>query len=317
MSINTVTQREPRVWSPLGRVFKKIKKRWQLYLFVALPVAYFIIFHYIPFLGIVLAFKDYRVSLGILHSPWAGTKYFEQFFDLPFFWRLIRNTLILSGYTLLLSFPAPIILALCLNEIRMWRFKKIVQMVTYAPYLISTVVMVGMIFQFLSPRYGLVNIITGALGIPSQDFMGNSSLFRSIYVLSDVWQTTGYAAVIYIAALAGIDPSLHEAAKIDGASRFQSMRHIDFPCIRPTMIVLLVLNIGGLMNVGFEKVYLMQNPLNTSVSEVIQTYVYKLGLVQGDYSFATAVGLFNSLINLLLILMANQMARRTSDSSLW
>jgi putative aldouronate transport system permease protein len=296
---------------------KSLRKHWQLYLVVVPPLLFFLIFKYIPMLNAVLAFKDYNVIKGIWGSPWVGFKNFNLFFDNPIFWSLLKNTIYLSGYLLLAGFPIPILLALMLNEVRSGRFKKIVQMVSFAPYFISTVVMVSMIMLFLAPRLGFVNIALNHLGLDSINFLGEPGMFRSIYVWSDIWQTAGYTAVIYLAALAGIDPTLYEAAKVDGASRFQKIRHVDLPGILPTIVIVLILNVGNVMAIGFEKVYLLQNPLNLVNSEIIATYVYSIGLLNANYSFATAVGLFNSLINFILLLLVNGLAKRFSNTSIW
>ncbi|WP_311200688.1 ABC transporter permease subunit [Paenibacillus sp. p3-SID867] len=281
------------------------------------PVLYFIIFKYLPMANAVLAFKNYNVVKGIWGSPWVGTQYFEMFFRNPAFATLIKNTLYISFYQLIVGFPIPILLALALNEVKSARFKKNVQMVTYAPYFISTVVMVSIIMLFLSPRLGIVNTITGALGFEAINYLGEPGMFRTVYVLSDVWQTMGYSAVIYLAALAGVDPSLYEAAKVDGANRFQKILNVDLPGILPAAVIILILSVGSIMALGFEKMYLLQNPLNLSTSEIISTYVYKIGLLNANYSFATAVGLFNSLINLVLLLVVNAIAKRASNTSLW
>ncbi|MFC0394897.1 ABC transporter permease [Paenibacillus mendelii] len=296
---------------------KKMKRHWQLYLLILLPLAYLIIFKYIPMYGAQIAFRDFSPVKGFTGSEWVGLKNFSDFFNSPNFWVLIKNTLIISLYSLAIGFPAPIILALALNEIRSMRFKKAVQMVTFAPYFISTVVMVSMIILFLSPRLGFVDLIVKLLGMESINFMGIPSYFSSIFVLSNVWQGIGYGAVIYLAALAGVNSELYEAAKVDGASRFQKVINIDIPGIMPAAIILLILNVGQIMNVGFEKIFLMQNPLNTSTSEVISTYVYKIGLLGANFSFSAAVDLFNSVINLILLLTVNYFARRVSDNSLW
>jgi putative aldouronate transport system permease protein len=296
---------------------KKIIIHWQFYLIMLLPVAYIVIFQYIPIGGLVLAFKDFHIREGVFGSPWAGFKYFEQFFKSPIFWTLIKNTLEISLYSLIAGFPLPIFLALALNEIPGVRFKKTVQMVTYMPFFISTVVMVAMIFQILDARTGLVNIMITALGGKGINFMGEPGIFKSIYVWSGVWQCTGYNAIIYIAALSNIDPTLYEAAKVDGASRLKKIIHIDIPGISSTIVILLILSIGNIMGVGFEKVFLMQNNLNLSTSEIISTYVYKIGLIDAQYSFSTAVGLFNSVINFILIVTVNQFSKKVGETSLW
>ncbi|WP_432807123.1 ABC transporter permease [Paenibacillus cellulositrophicus] len=281
------------------------------------PVLFFILFKYLPMANAVLAFKNYQVTKGIWGSTWVGTKYFDMLFNNPQFWTLIKNTLFLSLYQLAATFPIPIILALLLNEVRSLRFKKAVQLITYAPFFISTVVMVSIIMIFLAPRLGLLNVILNAMGMESTNFLGDPTKFRSVYVWSEVWQTTGYSCVIYLAALAGVDPSLYEAAKVDGASRLQKIIHVDIPGILPAAVIILILSVGNIMSLGFEKVYLMQNPLNLQSSEIISTYVYKIGLLNANYSFATAVGLFNSVINLILLVAVNAVSRRISENSLW
>lgn len=300
-----------------NRNLKLVKKHWQLYLLVLLPLSFLITFKYVPMLGSMIAFKDYNVLKGIWGSDWVGFKHFISFFNLPIFWTIIKNTLGISLYGLLIGFPAPIILALALNEVRQGMFKRTVQMVTYAPYFISTVIMVSIIIVALSPNTGIVNSILGIFGMEPRNFMGEIGLFKSIYVYSDVWQNTGYGAIIYLAALAGVNPELYEAAKIDGASRLQKILNIDLPSILPVTIILLILNIGNMMAIGFEKVYLMQNPLNVPTSEVISTYVYKVGLIESNFSFSSAVGLFNSVINLILLVIVNYLAKRISKNSLW
>ncbi|GAA4569034.1 ABC transporter permease [Planotetraspora kaengkrachanensis] len=290
---------------------------WQLYLLVIVPLAYFVIFKYIPISNAVIAFKDYNVIKGIWGSDWVGFKNFELFFSNPVFGTLLKNTFILAFYLVLASFPIPIILAIALNEIRGGLFKRTVQMLTYAPYFISTVVAVSMTILILSPRLGIVNDAIGLFGIPAIDFLGDPDYFRHIYVWSDVWQTTGYSAVIYMAALAGIDPALHEAAKIDGASRWQRIRNVDLPGIMPTAVIILILGVGNMMAIGFEKAFLLQNDLNLAQSEIIATYVYKTGLVNADFSMATAVGLFNSVVNLCLLLFVNFAAKRITGKGLW
>lgn len=302
---------------PKKSTLKKIKKHWQLYFLVVIPLIFLITFKYVPMVGIVIAFKDYSVTKGIFGSEWVGLKNFQLFFESPNFSLLLKNTLGLSVYGLLLGFICPIILALALNEVQNARMKKFVQTVTYAPYFISTVIMVSIIILFLSPSAGIINNILGLFGVDPINFLGKSSYFSSIYVWSDVWQNTGYATIIYLAALAGIDTQLYEAAKVDGANRFQKIMNVDLPGIMPIIIVLLILNIGNIMTLGFEKIYLLQNPLNTNSSEVISTYVYKIGLLGANFSFASAVGLFNSIINFVLILSANSISKRFSSSSLW
>ncbi|GGD97537.1 ABC transporter permease [Paenibacillus nasutitermitis] len=297
--------------------WRKAKRHWQLYLVLFLPLVYLIVFKYVPMAGIVIAFKDYNVIKGMWGSPWVGTKYFMQFFDSPNFWLYMKNTLGISLYGLLVGFPAPILLALALNEIRNGWFKKSVQLVTYAPYFISTVIMVSILVVTLSPNVGIISKFFSLLGMENTNFMGMPSLFKSIYVWSDVWQFTGYGAIIYIAALAGVNPELYESAKVDGASRFQKIISIDIPSLIPVSVVLLILNLGNVMKLGFEKIYLMQNPLNLSTSEVISTYVYKVGLLGSSFSFSAAIGFFNSIINLILLVSVNYIAKKLSSTSLW
>ncbi|GMK38614.1 sugar ABC transporter permease [Paenibacillus sp. CCS19] len=297
--------------------WQKIKRHWQFYLLVLIPVANLIIFKYIPMFGVVMAFKEYNVLKGIWGSPWVGMKYFDLFFHNPYFTQLLKNTLGLSIYHLIIGFPGPILLALALNEIKNGLFKRTVQLVTYAPYFISTVIMVSIIMMVLSPTTGILKSLMGELGYQIPNMLGMPAYFKSIYVWSDLWQNIGYGAIIYLAALAGVDPHLYEAARVDGASRLQKILNIDIPGILPTATILLILNVGGIMQVGFEKVYLLQNPLNTSSSEVISTYVYKIGLLDANFSFGAAVGLFNSVVNLILLVAVNFIAKRISQNSLW
>ena len=289
-------------------------------MFLVIPILLVFVFSYIPMAGVQLAFKKYDMNLGIMGSPWIGFKNFEKFFHNYQFWRLLGNTLTLSLYGLVAGFPIPIILALMLNSMTNQRYKKFIQTVTYLPHFISTVVMVGLIIQLLNPRMGLYGIIYTALtGNNAPDILGSASAFPNIYVLSGVWQSMGWNSIIYMAALAGVDYELHEAAQMDGASKLKRILHIDLPSILPTAMMLLILNTGSIMNVGFEKVYLMQNNLNLRSSEVISTYVYKMGLesATGDYGYATAIGLFNSVINLILIIAVNAASKKATEQSLW
>ncbi len=295
---------------------KAIKRHWELYIIVLLPVLYIFIFHYLPMYGAQVAFKEFSISKGIFASPWVGAKHFVEFFKTYQFWRLIGNTLGISAMSLIIGFPVPILLAIALNEAKNKGFKKTVQMATYAPYFISTVVMVSMLLIILSPR-GMANQMMALVGKEPVNYMAVPNYFKMIYALSGVWQGAGYGAVIYLAALSGIDPQLHEAAIVDGASKVRRIWHIDIPGILPTAVILLILSVGQVMNVGFEKVFLMQNPLNMQSSDVISTYVYRMGLVSARYDFATAVGLFNSIINLTLMVSVNEMAKRFGETSLW
>lgn len=303
--------------SRFSKALKPYRRNWELYVLIAPAIAYFIIFEYIPMYGLQIAFKNFIATQGIWGSPWIGFDHFERFFNSYFFWRLIKNTIGISLYQLAIGFPAPIILALMINEVRQKYFRKFVQTVTYAPHFLSTVVMVGMLLIFLSPSTGLVNQVIRFFGGDAVFFMTEPGWFKSIYVWSGVWQSMGWSSIIYLAALAGIDPQLHEAAKVDGATRLQRIWHVNIPGILPTIVILLILNSGSLMAVGFEKVFLMQNDLNMEASDVIATYVYRAGILGAQYSFAAAVGLFNSIINFILLILVNSAARRMNETSLW
>ncbi len=300
-------------------MWRQMRRSWQLYLLLALPLAWLVTFQYYPMYGAQIAFRDFLPGDNMFKAEWVGLEHFERFFQSPMFSRLMVNTLGLSLYSLAVGFPIPVVFALSLNQVRTGLFKQSVQMVSYAPYFISTVVLVGMLLQFLDLRHGPANLLLSALGLKTIHFMGDANMFQSIYVWSGVWQYTGFNTVIYLAALSTIDPALHEAALVDGANRLQRIWYIDLPGILPTAITLLILNMGQIINVGFEKVFLMQNPLNTAISEVISTYVYKVGLIGGitNYSYAVAIGLFNSVIGLILLVAANQIMKRLTGSSLW
>ncbi|WP_274364366.1 ABC transporter permease [Paenibacillus thermotolerans] len=301
-----------------GRInWRLVTRNWQLYLLISPVAAYFILFHYVPMYGIQIAFKDFVATKGIWGSEWVGLKHFERFFNSYFFWRLIKNTLGIGLYSLAVGFPIPILLALMLNEARSERFKKFVQTVTYAPHFLSTVVVVGMLMIFLNPRYGIVNRFIEIFGGKPINFMAEPSWFKTLYVFSDVWQTMGWSSIIYLAALAGVDHQLHEAARVDGANRLQRIWHINIPSIMPTIIILLILNLGSVMAVGFEKVFLMQNNLNLQSSDIIATYVYRSGILDAEYSFSAAVGLFNSVVNFVLLVIVNFISKRVSETSLW
>ena len=293
----------------------------QLYWFMLLPVVYIIMFHYVPMLGLQIAFKDFQPRSGIWGSEWVGLSNFRKFFTSYQFKRVVPNTIILSAMSIAASFPIPILYALMLNSLRAERFKKITSTITNMPHFISTVVLVGILMQLFNARTGLYGtIMMNITGSYPQDLFKSPSNFRQLYVWSGVWQSFGWDSIIYTAALAGVSPDLHEAAQIDGATRFQRVLHIDFPSILPTIIIMLILRCGSVMTIGFEKVFLMQNSLNLSASEVISTYVYKVGLAANgntDYSYSTAIGMFNSLINLVLISSVNWIAGRTGGNSLW
>ena len=297
--------------------FKQIlKKNWVCYLFILPMLIYVIIFNYIPMYGIQLAFKDYRVADGIWRSAWVGLKHFKTFFESYQFKDLLWNTLSLSLYSLIAGFPMPIIFALLLNYITNVKLKKVVQMVTYAPHFISTVVYCGMIIIFLSSD-GVINQLLKLIGIDSVAFLTNPSNFRHIYVWSGVLQNIGWGSIMYISVLTSVDPTLHEAATVDGATRFQRLLHIDLPAIVPTMVIMLIMRAGEIMDLGFEKAFLLQNNINLDYSEIIATYVYKIGIQGGQFSYSSAIGLFNNVINMVLLVVVNKIAKKVSDVSLW
>ena len=300
----------------LKKCRKQWKKNWLLYL-MSLPfMAYYICFSYIPMAGVQLAFKEFRIKDGIWGSPWVGFEHFERFFSSYNFKQLLANTLTISIYTLILGIVMPVIFALMLNYVRKERMKKTIQMLTYLPYFISTVVMVGMLEIFLGDR-GMVNSVLGKLGAEPIGFLTTPSMFADVYAWSGTWQGLGFSSVMFVSALAGVDYELHEAAIVDGASKWRRIWHIDLVAIRSLIMLVLILNLGSVINVGYEKVLLMQNPLNMAASDVISTYVYRLGVLQQDYGYSTAVGLFNSLISVALILASNTIAKKTCNYSLW
>ncbi len=304
-------QRKKSVWTKMGR-------HWQFYLIVALPMLYFILFKYVPMYGILLGFKRYRVSRGIWGSPWVGFYQFAKFFKNPSSLRIMYNTFLLSMYALVSSIPLAVILAIALNETRSKLWRKSVQMITYAPYFISTVVMVAILMQFLDPALGLFNTIRGLLGKESLNYMGEAKLFKHIYVWSALWQNTGYNAIIYLTALTGINPELYEAARVDGVNKFQKIWYVDLPCIQNTIIIMFIMNMGFVMSLGFEKAFLMQNPLNLESAEIMSTYVYKMGLINSDFSYSTAIDMINSVINIILILTFNKLSKiHSKEGGLW
>lgn len=311
-TINTSLRKKPR-----HTVIQGILHSWRLYVCLLPAFIYVTLFCYVPMYGVQIAFRDYSVVKGILGSPWVGMKHFQQFWNSIQFEILMTNTLKISVYSLLFAFPIPIILALMLNEVKNQKFKKLIQNATYIPHFISTVVMCSMIIMFTSVSNGVINNILSMLGAERIDFMGKSSMFRPIYIITDIWQHTGWNSIIYLAALSGIDPQLYEAAEIDGASRLRRIWHITLPGILPTMVLLFILNCGNLLNVGYEKVYLLQNSLNIDVSEVISTYVYKVGILSAKFSYTSAIGLFNSVINFALLLIVNAVAKRATGSGLF
>ncbi len=288
---------------------QRIMDNWQLYALLLIPVVLTVIYKYIPMYGIQIAFRDFKASRGYLGSEWVGWYWFQRFFSSPTCWRMIKNTVLISLYSLLWSFPIPIILSLIINQLRFHKFKRVVQTVLYAPHFISVMVICGMIRIFLSPSGGLLNLILGT----QIDFLTQSSAFRTIYIASGIWQDAGWGCIIYLATLANVDPGLYEAAKIDGASVFQRIRSIDIPELLPMAILNLIMAAGGLMNVGFEKVWLLQTDLNKATSDVIAVYVYQQGIESAKYSYSTAVGLFNTAVNIILLLVVNKIASRASD----
>lgn len=298
-------------------LWQRILSHWQLYVLLLPALLYFLIFRYVPMYGVQIAFRDYMPQLGVWGSEWVGFEHFKRFFNGFNFTTLLSNTLILSIYQLAVTFPIPILLALSINYIKGPKFKRATQLSVYAPYFISTVVLVSILNIFFSLNDGLVNNVVEALGGTRTLFLGSQSLFRHFYVWSSVWQTMGWNSIIYIAALSGVSPELHEAALIDGANKFQRVANVDFPHILPTMVIMLILNVGMIMSLGFEKAYLMQNDLNLGKSEIIATYVYKVGLIDGQYSFSTAVDVFNSVINMILLITVNKISDKLSGNSLW
>ena len=299
------------------RLGADMHRNYDLYLMAIPGIVFYVLFKYWPMYGVQIAFKDFIASNGISGSRWTGLENLNRFVTSYMFRRVMVNTLVISFYQLLVGFPIPIILAVLINECASRRFARTVQMISYAPHFITTVVIVAIIEKMFDYYNGVINTIIQALGGNSIYFLGEGSLFRHIYVLSNVWQNMGYNSIIYVAALSATDPALEEAATIDGATRFQKIRHIDIPSIFPTIVIMLILRMGQIMSVGYEKIYLMQNTINLNYSEIISTYVYKQGIQQTQYSFSTAVGLFNSVINLLLIATVNQIARRVGETSLW
>ena len=302
-----------------ANLWLRIRRNWQLYVLLALPLIWLVVFRYAPMYGAQIAFRQYSPAFGIEGSPWVGWANFERFFNSYKFEPVIVNTLIVSFYSLIAGFPIPIILALSLNQVKQRYFRNTVQMITYAPHFISTVVIVGMLFQFLHPRVGFTAVLAQALGQSPPNWMGDPGAFRHIFVWSGVWQEMGFSSIIYLAVLSTIDPALHEAAVVDGANRLQRIRYIDLPGLLPTAMVLLVLSTGRVLEVAFEKVYLMQNNLNLGVAEVINTYVYRVGLLSPvlDFSYSTAIGLLKGFVGLLLLIAVNHAARRLTQHSVW
>ncbi|WP_135547841.1 ABC transporter permease [Paenibacillus cymbidii] len=300
-------------WSQVRRRIGKSKYYYAMFL---VPLVYFILFCYVPMFGIVIGFKNYSVFSGIWGSPWVGLKYFREFLSDPYFYKLIRNTLTIGLYHIVFSFPAPIVLALLLNELKHRTFKKFVQTVSYLPHFLSTVVVCGILVNFLS-HDGLINQALEWLGLERTQFLMLPEWFRTIYISSEIWQSVGWGSIIYLAALTAVDPQLYEAARMDGANRWKQMLHVTLPGIMPAIVIMLLFNIGAIMSVSFEKVLLLSNGSNFETSDIIATYVYRRGLVSSDFSYATAVGLFNSVIAVVFLTIGNYLSRKAGETSLW
>mgnify|MGYP005514419479 FL=1 len=302
--------------TPGKRLGKRIASHWEFYLLLLPAIVITIIFKYIPIYGVQIAFRDYNPVQGFFGSPWAGWEWFERFFNNYNSVRMIRNTVLLSLYSILWTFPIPIILSLLINQVRSKKFQRVTQTVIYAPHFISVMVLCGMLKIFLSPYGGLINIIAQALGAPQAvNFIDEASAFRTIYISSSIWQDAGWGTIIYLATLSSVDISLHEAAKVDGANTLQRILHIDVPALVPIIVIQLIMSFGSLMNVGFEKALLLQTPLNKETSEIIATYVYEQGMLKAMYSFSTAVDLFNSAVNIVLLTLVNTVCKKLSDVS--
>lgn len=305
-----LTRRSPSLWS-------RIVRHWQLYVLLAPAIIYLIVFKYWPMYGVQIAFRNYNPIDGFMGSEWVGLEHISRFLHSFQFTRVFFNTIAINVLGLIFGFPVPIILALLINKLGSRRLKAFIQTVLFSPAFISTVVVVGMLFVLLSPRSGLVNNLIGLAGGTPINFMNEEGWFRPIYVLSDIWQNAGFSMIIYLAALAAIDPSLHEAARVDGANRWQRMWHIDLPGIRPVISIMFILAVGNLLNIGFEKALLMQTDLNLGASQIIQTYVYDVGLKSAQFSYSAAISLFNSILNMILLLVFNQVAKRAGQTSLF
>ena len=300
---------------PKKHLGREIVKHWEFYVLLLPAVVLTIIFKYIPMYGVQIAFRDYNPVLGFFKSPWVGWKWFERFFNNYNSTRMIRNTILLSLYSILWTFPIPIVLALLINQVKWKRFQRVSQTVLYAPHFISVMILCGMLRIFLSPYGGLISSIMQTFGAKQQNLLDSASAFRTIYISSSIWQEAGWGTIIYIATLSSVDASLHEAAKVDGASPLQRIIHIDIPELVPVIVIQLIMAFGSLMNVGFEKAYLLQTKLNKATSEIIATYVYEQGMLKAQYSFSTAVGLFNTVVNIVLLIIVNQISKKLSDVS--
>lgn len=302
---------------PTHARFSWLRNDWQLYLMLLLPVLYYVLFKYMPMYGTLIAFKKYSARKGIWNSAWVGFTNFQKFLTDPYFYKLIRNTLLINVYCLIFAFPSSIIFALLLNEMRHRTYRKLVQTVSYLPHFISTVVVCGLITNFLRTNGGVINDLIALCGGERISFMNKAEYFRGVYVLSEIWQHMGWDAIIYIAALTAIDPQLYEAARIEGANRFQQTTHVTLPCIAPTITIMMILRVGNLMNLGYEKILLLYSGATYETADVISTYVYRRGLLTADFSYGTAIGLFQTVIALILVLSTNWLGKKISDTSLW
>lgn len=311
--LNHSSRRKVRM-TRMTRIWNKNKALWLLFLPCLL---YYLIFRYAPMFGLVITFKDYNLFKGIWASDWVGLKYYRMFLENPDFWPLMKNTFLLGMYKLVFGFPAPIVLAILLNEVRKAAFKRFVQTVSYLPHFISNVIVASMVIMFLSPTGGLINNLLEWIGLGPINFMNEPGLFRGIYVLSEIWQHIGWETIIYLAALTAIDPQLYEAADMDGASRMRKIWHVTLPGISPAIVITLILNIGKVLEIGFEKVFLMQNPAIYDTADIISTYVYRVGMVQGNFSYGASIDLFMGVISLIFIYTANLLSRRFSETTLW
>lgn len=313
MAAKVASARQPINWR---RVRARLYRSRYLYLMLLLPVIYYALFHYRPMYGILIAFQNFRVARGIWGSDWVGLLHFRRFLTDPYFWQLVRNTFLISFYGLLWGFPAPIILAIMLNELKQRHFKRFVQSVSYLPHFISVVVLSGMVVRFVAFD-GLVNQIFGIFGVPPRQFLMFPQYFRTIFISSGIWSSVGWGSIIYLAALSGVNPELYEAASIDGAGRFRKMISVTLPSIAPTISIMLILNLGRILSVGHERILLLYNGAIFETADVISTFVFRRGIMGNDFSFATAIGLFESVIGLVFIIAANKISNKISETGLW
>ena len=304
--------------SGLQKGLRNIFKHWQLYVIMIPAILFYIFFMYKPMWGLQIAFKDYKIFAGMAKSPWVGFRHFITFLNSPYFWRNLKNTLLINVYGLLFGFPIPILLALMLNEVKNIYFKKTIQTLTYLPHFISIVVIAGIVINFLAPTSGLVNILIEKLGGEKIHFLVKKEYFRTIFITMNIWKEAGFSAIVYLAALSGIDPNLYEAAYVDGANKFKRIWHVTIPGIMPTIVVLLVLKIGSMLSVGYEAIILLYQPATYETADVISTYVYRMGLGEhAQYSYTAAVGLFNAVVSVILVIFANRVSKKLSGTSLW